>query len=292
MGKVLVIADLEAPGIATPRGLELAGRLKLDAEVVAFVYAPLKNLKVAADERNRIKRRLLDERRSEVQARIDKATEPGQKVRLKVVWEKDVAAWTCRQCLRGSYDMVVKTGRRSETLAHTSTDWQLLRECPASVLIVAEKKWSRTKPVLAALDLASTIPSKKKLNEDILARSLALAEALETSVEIICAIEVPVLLADLDLVDDHKFVEDARQGMAGHVSALARKFGLSRREFHVKKGPVERVIASQAAAKRAQLVVMGTVGRKGVKARLLGNTAERVLRHLKTDVLALKPRDR
>ena len=44
-----------------------------------------------------------------------------------------------------------------------------------------------------------------------------------------------------------------------------------------------------AARVGAQIVVMGTVGRKGVKARLLGNTAERVLRHIKTDVLAIKP---
>jgi len=35
--------------------------------------------------------------------------------------------------------------------------------------------------------------------------------------------------------------------------------------------------------------VMGTVCRKGVKARLMGNTAEKVLRHMKTDVLAIKP---
>ena len=43
-------------------------------------------------------------------------------------------------------------------------------------------------------------------------------------------------------------------------------------------------------ADNAQIVVMGTVGRKGVKARLIGNTAEKVLAHLKTDVLAIKPR--
>lgn len=292
MGKLLIIADLEKPGIATPRGLELAHRLGLDAEVVAFTYAPLTKLKVPATERTAIKRRLLDERKQDVQVRIDRASEPGQKVTLKVVWEKDVAGWICRHCNRGGYDMVIKTGRRSETLAHTSTDWQMLRECPASVLIVAEKKWSRTAPVLAALDLSSSVPTKRNLNRDILARSVALAQALDTSLEIICAIEVPVLLSDLDLIDDHKFVRDARKDMAGHVAALAKEFGLKEKAFKVKKGPVERVIASQAAAKRAQLVVMGTVGRKGVKARLLGNTAERVLRHLKTDVLALKPRDR
>jgi universal stress protein E len=34
---------------------------------------------------------------------------------------------------------------------------------------------------------------------------------------------------------------------------------------------------------------MGTVGRSGVKAKLLGNTAEAVLQTLNTDVVALKP---
>ncbi len=48
------------------------------------------------------------------------------------------------------------------------------------------------------------------------------------------------------------------------------------------------MVASRAAKVRAQLVVIGTVGRKGVRARLLGNTAEKVLLHLKTDVLAIK----
>ena len=61
------------------------------------------------------------------------------------------------------------------------------------------------------------------------------------------------------------------------------------KSFHIKRGPVEKVITSRAAKVRAQVVVMGTVARKGVKARLLGNTAEKVLRHMKTDVLAIKP---
>jgi len=56
----------------------------------------------------------------------------------------------------------------------------------------------------------------------------------------------------------------------------------------VKKGPVAKVISSVAASQRAQLLVMGTVGRRGIRARLLGNTAESVLRHIKTDVHAVK----
>jgi universal stress protein E len=289
MSKILVIADLKGEGIATPRGLQLADKLGLETEVVAFVHAHLGNLKLKKSEIPAIKEKLLKDREAEVQGRIDRNVRHGQKVRLKVIWEKDVAAWVVKQCAKGGYDLVVKTGRRSETLAHTSTDWQLLRECSSPVVIVAEKKWSRTQPVLACLDLGTSLSVKKKLNEVILQRAIGLAEVLGVELEIIAAIEVPALLADLDLVDPRAYAEDAKQNMAPLISSLADKFELPEKAFKVKRGPVEKVITSQAAAKRAQLVVMGTVGRKGVKARLLGNTAEKVLRHLKTDVLALKP---
>ncbi|QFU75834.1 universal stress protein [Halioglobus maricola] len=289
MGKLLIVADLEGKGIATRRGLDIAARHGFDAEVVSFVYAPLKSINVSAEERVKIKQKLIEDKRLEVQGRVDESAKQGQKVKLTVVWEKDLAAWVSRRCTSTRYEMVVKTGRRSDTLAHTSTDWQLLRECPAPVLVIAENKWARTKPVLAALDLRSKVAIKKKLNVEILQRAAALASAMDTSVEIVSAIEVPVLLADLDLVDPATFAADAKRDMQPQIKALAKQFGIPEKRFVVKRGPVEKVIASQAAAKRAQIVVMGTVGRKGVKARLMGNTAERVLRHLRTDVLALKP---
>ena len=91
------------------------------------------------------------------------------------------------------------------------------------------------------------------------------------------------------MIDPGTYVADAKKAMAPHIKALAAQFDIPQKQFTVKRGPVEKVIASQAAATRAQLVIMGTVGRQGVKARLLGNTAGKVLRHLKTDVLALKP---
>jgi universal stress protein E len=44
-----------------------------------------------------------------------------------------------------------------------------------------------------------------------------------------------------------------------------------------------------AARQKAGLVVIGTIGRKGLKAKVLGNTAKKILSLLKSDVLALKP---
>ncbi|PLW66697.1 universal stress protein [Pseudohalioglobus lutimaris] len=289
MGKILVIADITGRCGATPRGLELADKLGLDADVVAFVYAPLGKLEVDTAARSAIKQRLLSQRETELQSVIDKYQVSGQKVKLRVHWEKDIVDWVNKRCASTAYEMVVKTGRRSETLAYASSDWLLLRECPVPLLILASNKWSRTAPVMAALDLASSIAAKKQLNDRVLGQAKALAEAMGEKLEIICAVEVPALLQELDLVDPIAYVKRARSDMEPVIRKLAKRHGIPEKAFHTKRGPVEKVIASQAAAKRAQIVVMGTVGRKGVKARLIGNTAEKVLTHLKTDVLAIKP---
>jgi universal stress protein E len=289
MAKVLIIADLKGRGCATPRGLELAAKLGLDADVAAITYASLKSLNVKASEHAAIKKRLLEEREQVVGERVERYRQEGQKVNLKVVWEKDVDKWVKKACGRGGYAAVVKTGSNTGSLVHTSTDWQLLRECPAPVLIVAEKKWHRTRPVLVTLDLGTKLAEKKALNRKVLKTARILAEALGVELEIIAAIEVPTLLQDLDLVDPVAYTREAREAMQPHIEELAAACELPEKAFHVKRGPVEKVITSRAAKVRAQIVVMGTVARKGVKARLLGNTAEKVLRHMKTDVLAIKP---
>ena len=287
MAKILIIADQDKRCVAIQRGLELAEKLGCSVDVVAFAYTSLKPLKLKAAQRTLVKKRLLSEREAEVQQRIDQHKSKEQKVKLALVWEKDIAPWVIKHCSR-PYDAVVKTGHRSESFTYTSTDWQLLRECPRPVLIVADKKWHRTKPVLATVDLGSKIPEKMALNHEVIIKGKAYAAALKTDLRIITAIEVPKVLADLDLVNPADYVKEIKQEMKPRIKQLAEAHDLPKGLFRVKKGPIHKVICSDAAKQRAQLVIMGTVGRRGITARLLGNTAESVLRHLRTDVLAVK----
>jgi universal stress protein E len=269
--------------------LKLAAKLGHRVEVIAFTSAPLKRLAVSAAERNEAKKRLLSERQTQVQAQIDKHSVGDQKVSLKVVWEGDIVPWVERHCSKHSFDFVVKTTQLKDSLINTPTDWQLLRECPAPVLMVAEHRWHRTKPVLVALDLGTKTRDKKQLNHRLIEHGKQLAAALDTEIKLITAVEIPTLLADLDLVDPGAYVKEQKEAMQPHIRELAKAHELPESAFRCKKGPTAQVITSTAARDRAQIVVMGTVGRQGVKARILGNTAENVLRHLKTDVLALKP---
>jgi universal stress protein E len=75
------------------------------------------------------------------------------------------------------------------------------------------------------------------------------------------------------------------QSMIAH----ANQFDISVVNTHVKEGLPETVIAQVAAELDAELVILGTIGRTGISAALIGNTAEHVIDQLNCDVLALKP---
>ena len=57
----------------------------------------------------------------------------------------------------------------------------------------------------------------------------------------------------------------------------------------LKKAFLKRVIPDLSEHLQAGIVVLGTVGRTGLSAAFLGNTAEQVIDHLRCDLLALKP---
>ncbi len=289
MAKLMVIADGGKQVASIPRGIELAYRLGHSVELVAFVSTSLKAIDGTDKERAQLKQRLLNECEQQMEERARRYQREGQKIRIKVVWTKDVVNWILKRVASGDYAGVVKTGRRTESLVHTPIDWQLLRECPVPVIIVATERWVRAKPVLAAVDLATSNKNKRRLNDKVVAAAKAVAEALGQELKLIAAIEVPTLLADFDLVDPGEYVSKQKVAMADQAAALAKAHGLPKSAFRIKRGPVDKVIYSEAARVRAQLVVMGTVGRRGVRARVLGNTAESVLHMLHTDIMAIKP---
>ena len=290
MGKILIIADDDASCCATSRGLELAAKVEHEAVVVGFTHAPLSALKVSSEKQESVQSRLVREREKQVNALIDKYRSKGQKISHQIIWAEDYTPWVTRQCAQGDYlGVVVRSGVSGSEGEPSSVNWELLRTCKAPVLMVAKNKWHRVEPVMVTLDLLTRSRTKKALNHKLLAIAVNLSQTLDVDLEIIIAIEIPTLLADLDLVDPIAYTKDATKSMQPQIRKLAAEFDLPEAAFKTKRGPVDLVITSRAAKVRAQIVVMGTVGRRGVKGRLLGNTAERVLQKLKTDVLAIKP---
>ena len=74
------------------------------------------------------------------------------------------------------------------------------------------------------------------------------------------------------------------------LNEYAQPLNLPKDQIHLAQGLPEDVISQVAEEIDAQLVILGTVGRSGLSATLLGHTAEQVIDNLDCDLLALKPK--
>ena len=290
MSLVLIIADRpEDRQVAIPRGLDLAEKMGWGAQIVGFAHENLQEMGlVEAGRRDEIKKKLLSLRRKSLDQEVAHH-KTGVRIAVTVVWQKSIHLWIDQQCARKDYAAIIKTGHRTESFLYTPTDWHLLRECPAPVIIAAEKKWRATKPIVAAVDLESKNRVNRQLTDTVISTARQYANALGCDLYVVHAVHIPAVLTELDLVDEYTHAKKLKEELQPLVHKIAAVHNLPVSSIRLKEGPVDKVITSESARLKAQLVVMGTIGRKGMRGQLIGNTAEKVLTRLRTDVLALKP---
>lgn len=89
--------------------------------------------------------------------------------------------------------------------------------------------------------------------------------------------------------ESDRIEREARNEIDRHVRSGERTIPLDRIAYRVTAGVPSEVIVGTATDVGADLIVMGTHGREGVRQILLGSTAERVLRDADCSVFTVKP---
>ncbi|WP_372965331.1 universal stress protein [Marinobacter sp.] len=290
MEKLLIIMDPTSKNqVALNRGVELARATGARLEVVAFVHEYLDALPNDPVIQNNAKQSLIKLRQNWLEQMLALTDCTDLTISAHTVWEKQIHQWIINYCQQQRVSAVIKTGNRSETLLYTPTDWHLIRECSAPVMLVAEQKWNKAHPILAAVDLSTEKPVKKALNNRIIDQAWHLAKAMETELHLVHALHTSVVLADLDIIDPVSHARKRKEALKPKVEHLCNTWHLTPEQVHIVPGPAQKVIPSVANKIKADMVVMGTTGKTGLAARVIGNTAEKVLTHLRTDLLAIKP---
>jgi universal stress protein E len=292
MKRFLAVADpMGGPQRIIPRAAQLAADMDAELVVAGFVFEHLGTLPLhkRESEHARVRQAVVERRHAELEAQARAAAAKHKiGVRVEVHWEDRIAEWLIGHVAATPYDLVIKTGHRSETLAYTPTDWQLLRGCRTPVLLVGEKHWRKSRHVLAAVDLGTRVRAKSALNYRVVEHAAALAGAIGAELRIGYALPFSQVLRDLDLLDERELKREALRRAEDFRRSLARS-GIDVETVQVVVGAPEKALVNLAAKLGAAVVVLGCVGRKRLAGRVIGNTAEQLLRLLKTDVLAIPP---
>ena len=72
---------------------------------------------------------------------------------------------------------------------------------------------------------------------------------------------------------------------------MAAKYQIAADQVHLREGAADIVINDLAREIDAGVIVLGTVARSGISGLFIGNTAESIMEHTQSDVVAMKQSD-
>lgn len=222
--------------------------------------------------------------------------EKGHKISCQVHWHNRPFQAAIQVILREGYDLLIKSTHPHSKLSailFTPTDWNLLRKCPVPLLLVKSESWPEDGNILCAVDCKSVQDEEHHdLNESILTEANDIAAMIKSNIHMVNAYPSPPMNIMMELPEfDPIHYEDGLKKF--HQEALnnyATQYQVDIANTHLHQGLPEDVISDVAEQIQAELVILGTVGRTGLGATLLGHTAEQVIDKLNCDLLALKPK--
>jgi len=271
----------------------IGGKIKAFLPIYDFSYEMTTLL--SPDERTNMRKGVISQRTEWIREQAHAYLEAGVDIDIKVVWHNRPFEAIIQEVLSGKHDLVLKMAHqhdRLEAVIFTPTDWHLLRKCPCPVWMVKDQPWPEGGKALVAVNLASEEPHHDLLNQKLVRLTHELAEMVNhTEVHLVGAYPITPINIAIELPDfDPSVYNDAIRGQhLVAMKALRQKFALDEKFTHVEKGLPEEVIPDLAEHLDAGIVVLGTIGRTGISAAFLGNTAEQVIDHLRCDLLVIKP---
>lgn len=294
---ILVVADPtreEQPALA--RAVHLARRYNAKLSLFSSIYDLSYEMTsmLSKDERNAMRQGVVEQQREWLQEVVSSYSDVT--IECEVIWHNRPFEAIIQKVLSGDYDLLIKGTHQHDKLKSvifTPTDWHLLRKAPCNVLMVKEHDWPEQGNIITAVNAVSEDQAHQDLNHQLIKHSRELAQHISANVLLVNGYPgTPVNIAiEIPDFDPTVYNESVKQHHLQKLHELALSQGIDKANCLVEEGLPEDVIPRLAREKDAELVVLGTIGRTGLSAAFIGNTAEHVIDKLNCDLLAIKPAD-
>ncbi len=192
----------------------------------------------------------------------------GIKFTAELFWTQDWEKSIINAARRTKADVII-IPKSSATTRTSMTDsiWSLLRNSEIPVLTIELGAQAKRENILVAVNMQTTDDEYDALNRKVLLQGQMVAEFYAAKLHVVNAYYDSEDYPDRDKVK--------------------RIIDIDRQDIHVDMGKPEEIIAKLANRIQADLVIMGTMSRRGIRATLRKNKSEKVIKNLTVDVLTL-----
>lgn len=288
LSKILVIIEVGSePQVALDKALQLACYAESELELMisdfnayledGYYFDPVQAQKLRYEHG--------ELHMQELEALAQPLRDQGLEVTVTTAWGNPPYEEIVTRVRDTRPSLVVKSTRAHHRIGRlflSNEDWELVRYCPAPLLLVKSQRWSDNPVFLASVDPDHLHDKPAALDNKLVGSALSLSAISGGHVHLFHSAWVPPLSGLYPLVagaedEDRKLMD------------LAQANGICAGNCHWSNEDIVHSLPAKAEELEVAAVVMGAVSRSRLDRILIGNTAEKVMDKLNCDVLVIKP---
>ena len=189
---------------------------------------------------------------------------------MEVSWSSEWQKSIMESAKRFDADLIylpVHATTNNSRFFFTESKWELLKGAYCPVVLIRPGAKAQRKVILAAINVQAQRDVQIELNKKIMATAKFYAETYGADLHVING-----------YLDSMTYPDRAK---------LVAVSGLPNDKIHVENGYTSDVVSALAEKIGADLIVMGTLGQNGMTKTRRGNTSERLIAAVDTDVMVL-----
>lgn len=272
------------------------GEMECRVDVVTVVYEALVDWRVSGvPERDRLKKIVIEHAQHHLETALEEALlssgAASRGLRALAIWGDRPWRTMLDYVESQQADLIVRPAaeaRAGKRFAKSPDEWQLVRHAPVPVLLTGVRPWHEPTAVVVALDVFSKLHDP--LNARLLEQAQAMAQMLAAHVYVVGTFpRLRPVIAELGLFteyseQEHTLIDEGTRRVADALNTA----GITDAVVDVRAGEPEQVIREVVDRLGPSVVVLGTHARSGVPAAFLGNTSEKLIHELHSDMLVVQ----
>ena len=254
----------------------------VECHIHAFmcVYADIKD-HPEASSRKGLKHRTLEDAKARLKEWMEPCDTCDVPFTTEVVWNSRWYEMALHAVAKSGCDLVIKSSihhSRAKRFFSKTSDYTLMRYSACPILFTHQAQEWKSNKILACVDLESDNPQHTRLNNVIIRNARAVAE--------IIGMDLCIASVYQNAIDESRFPikSDASHDLAKEFSKL---YGVDPGSMYLRQGATVETLLDLCNEIDPSILIIGSIARTGIRGKLIGNTAEKLLDSVDADVLTV-----
>jgi universal stress protein E len=279
--RLLVVVDpTETHQVALVKALLIAKLGGCHIHAFLCTYKDMKQAGEYASHRD-FKRSVLEDATDWLEQLMQPCKVSGVPYTTEVTWNSKWVDSTIRAVEKSGCDLMIKSSfhhSKARRFFSTTSDYKLMHRCVCPILFTHQGQEWKTDRMLACLDLVSGDPQHMRLNNVIIRDARAFADIVGMDLYIACAYTDAI---------DSEHLPLKTHGHDVTRTQLGELYDVKPERVLLRQGNTVETLKTICNEIEPSIVIMGTLARTGIKGKLIGNTAEKLIDIVDADLLTV-----